>query len=155
MSDMMSDVIKRGTATRALVLNRNDISGKTGTTNDKRDTWFCGFNADIVATAWIGFDQERSLGNHEEGGRTALPMWVYFMQEALKGLPEHRQPAPPGLVTMKISPRTGRPVSAGDPDAVFETFIAGHVPEPDAAGSESNPSSDEADHNDKKDESLF
>src|SRR4030095_12580300 len=97
MTDMMSDVIRRGTATRALQLKRTDLAGKTGTTNDRRDTWFCGFNAGLVATAWVGFDQERSLGPGEEGGRTALPMWVYFMAEALKGVPEQRRQAPAGL----------------------------------------------------------
>ncbi len=155
MTDMMADVIKRGTATRALALNRNDIAGKTGTTSDGRDTWFCGFNADIVGTAWIGFDQERSLGAHEEGGRTALPMWIYFMQQALKDVPEHRQPAPAGLVSMRISPRTGRPASAGDPDAIFETFMAGHVPEPDNAALEGSNSPEDLEHADKKDDALF
>jgi len=125
---MMSDVIRRGTATRAMVLKRNDLSGKTGTTNDRRDTWFCGFNAGLVATAWVGFDQERSLGPGEEGGRTALPMWVYFMAEALKGVPEQRRQAPPGLVSMRISADTGLAARPGDPNAIFETFMAGHLP---------------------------
>lgn len=128
MTDMMGDVIKRGTATRAMVLKRNDLSGKTGTTNDRRDTWFCGFNAGLVATAWVGFDQERSLGPGEEGGRTALPMWVYFMAEALRGVPEQRRQAPPGLVSMRISADTGLAARPGDPNAIFETFMAGHLP---------------------------
>ena len=128
MTDMMSDVIRRGTATRALVLKRGDLAGKTGTTNDRRDTWFCGFNAGLVGTAWVGFDQERSLGPGEEGGRTALPMWVYFMAEALKGVPEERRPAPPGLVSMRISADTGLAARPGDPNAIFETFMAGHLP---------------------------
>jgi penicillin-binding protein 1A len=128
MTDMMSDVIRRGTATRALALKRGDLSGKTGTTNDRRDTWFCGFNAGLVATAWVGFDQERSLGPGEEGGRTALPMWVYFMAEALKGVPEQRRTAPPGLVSMRISADTGLAARPGEPNAIFETFMAGHLP---------------------------
>jgi penicillin-binding protein 1A len=128
MTDMMSDVIRRGTATRALVLKRGDLAGKTGTTNDRRDTWFCGFNAGLVATAWVGFDQERSLGPGEEGGRTALPMWVYFMAEALKGVPEQRRAAPPGLVSMRISADTGLAARPGDANAIFETFMAGHLP---------------------------
>jgi penicillin-binding protein 1A len=128
MTDMMSDVIRRGTATRAMVLKRADLAGKTGTTNDRRDTWFCGFNAGLVATAWVGFDQERSLGPGEEGGRTALPMWVYFMAEALKGVPEQRRAAPPGLVSMRISADTGLAARPGDANAIFETFMAGHLP---------------------------
>jgi penicillin-binding protein 1A len=128
MTDMMADVAKRGTAARARQLGRNDIAGKTGTSQDRRDAWFCGFNAGLVGAAWVGFDQERSLGPHEEGGHTALPMWMYFMADALQGTPEQRQPAPPGLVTMRISPETGLAASPGDASAIFETFMAGHVP---------------------------
>jgi penicillin-binding protein 1A len=128
MTDLMRDVIRRGTARRALALKRDDIAGKTGTTNDRRDTWFSGFNADIVATAWVGFDQERSLGAGEEGGHTALPMWVYFMGEALAGRREHRLPQPEGIVSARISPSTGEPAHGNDPDAVFELFLAGKLP---------------------------
>jgi penicillin-binding protein 1A len=130
MTDMMTDVIQRGTATRARVLGRNDIAGKTGTTSDRRDTWFSGFNADIVATVWIGFDQERPLGNNEEGGKTALPMWIYFMQEALKDRPPHRQPEPPGVVRMWVSRETGQPSRAGAPGALFEAFLEQYAPQP-------------------------
>ncbi len=128
MTDLMRDVIRRGTARRALALKRDDIAGKTGTTNEHRDTWFSGFNADIVATAWVGFDQERSLGAGEEGGHTALPMWVYFMGEALAGRPEHRLPQPEGIVSARISPVNGELAKANDPDAVFELFLAGRLP---------------------------
>lgn len=128
MTDMMKDVIRRGTATRARSLQRDDIAGKTGTTNDRRDAWFCGYSPAIVAAAWVGFDQERSLGPREEGARTALPMWVYFMTEALRGAPESRAAIPPGLVTMRISPDSGLPARAQDPDAIFETFLAGNTP---------------------------
>lgn len=128
MTDLMRDVIRRGTARRALALKREDLVGKTGTTNEHRDTWFSGFNADIVATAWVGFDQERSLGANEEGGHTALPMWIYFMGEALAGRPEHRLPQPEGIVSARISPNTGELARANDPDAVFELFLAGKLP---------------------------
>ncbi len=128
MTDLMRDVIRKGTARRALSLKRDDIAGKTGTTNDRRDTWFSGFNADIVATAWVGFDQERSLGPNEEGGHTALPIWVYFMGEALAGRPEHRLPQPEGIVTARISPNTGALAKPNDPDAVFEFFLTGRLP---------------------------
>lgn len=129
MTDMMSDVVRRGTATRARALQREDIAGKTGTTNDRRDAWFLGYTPDLVGAAWVGFDQERSLGPREEGARTALPMWIYFMGEALRGSAQHRPPAPAGLVTMRISPESGEPARPGDPQAIFETFIAGHVPQ--------------------------
>ncbi len=128
ITDMMSDVIRRGTAVRAMQLKRNDLAGKTGTTNDRRDAWFCGFNSSLVGTAWVGFDQERSLGPGEEGSRTALPMWIYFMSEALQGVPEQRRAPPPGLVSMRISADTGLAARPGDPNAIFETFMAGHLP---------------------------
>jgi penicillin-binding protein 1A len=128
ITDMMRDVIRRGTGRRALALGRNDIAGKTGTTNERRDAWFSGFNANLVATVWVGFDQSRSLGTDEEGGRTALPMWVYFMREALKGHPESRLPTPDGVVTARVSPATGLLASAGEADAIFEYFLADHLP---------------------------
>ena len=128
MTDLMRDVIRRGTGRRALALKRDDIAGKTGTTNDRRDTWFTGFTPDLVATAWVGFDQERSLGAGEEGGHTALPIWVYFMGEALAGHPEHRLPQPEGIVTARISPTTGELASGNDPEAIFEMFLAGRLP---------------------------
>jgi penicillin-binding protein 1A len=129
MTDIMSDVIQRGTAQRAKALGRRDLAGKTGTTSDRRDAWFVGYNGDVVAAAWIGFDQERSLGDNEEGGRTALPMWVSFMEEALRELPENRLPEPPGVVRMWVNRSTGQPASAGAGGALFEVFLEGHVPD--------------------------
>lgn len=128
VSDMMRDVIRRGTGRRALRLGRSDLSGKTGTSNDRRDAWFGGFNADLVATAWIGFDEDRPLGGREEGSRTALPVWMHFMEQALAGVPENPLPQPEGLVTVRISPATGEPAGANDADFVFETFREGEVP---------------------------
>jgi penicillin-binding protein 1A len=128
MSDMMSDVIKRGTGRRALTLNRSDIAGKTGTTNEAKDTWFNGFTRNLEATVWVGFDQERSLGEAEEGARTALPIWIQFMREALKGVPEQRRPMPDGLVTLRISPESGTLVSAENPEGVPEMFMVNHLP---------------------------
>jgi penicillin-binding protein 1A len=129
MTDMMVDVIQRGTAQLARSLGRLDLAGKTGTTNDRRDAWFVGFNADLTAATWIGFDQERPLGEQEEGAHTALPMWVHFMGEALRDKPEHRQSEPPGVVRMWVSRTTGAPAAAGEFGAVFETFLAGHSPQ--------------------------
>jgi len=129
MDDIMADVIKRGTGIRAgLALHRSDISGKTGTTNEARDTWFNGFNRSIVATVWVGFDQERPLGEGEEGSRTAVPIWVNFMREALRGQADRARPLPPGLVTVRISPRTGTVAGPNESDAIYETFMDGHLP---------------------------
>ena len=125
ISDILADVIRVGTGQRARVLGRTDLAGKTGTTNDGRDAWFSGFNADLVATAWVGFDQERPLGPQEEGARTALPMWIYFMQEALRGRPPARPLMPEGVVTLRIAPDSG---DLADPGGAFEYFLADHVP---------------------------
>jgi len=129
MNDMMQDVIRRGTGRRALVLGRGDLAGKTGTTNEARDTWFNGYNSRLVATVWVGFDQhERSLGEGEEGARTAVPVWVHFMREALAATPETVRPMPEGLIQLHISPVTGRVTSAEDPSGIVETFMADHLP---------------------------
>ena len=134
MTDMMADVIKRGTGRRALALGRSDIAGKTGTTNEAKDTWFNGFTRNLVATVWVGFDQERSLGEAEEGARTALPIWMQFMREALQGVPEQPRTMPDGLVTLRISAATGTLVSAENPDGVPELFMVNHLPSAEQAG---------------------
>src|SRR5258708_23343199 len=102
LSDMMKDVIRRGTGVRARSLNRDDIAGKTGTTNDHHDAWFNGFNGDLVTTVWTGFDQDRSLGDGEEGAHVAVPTWTYFMHEALAGAPKPGAPVPHRLPPPRI-----------------------------------------------------
>jgi len=126
ITDLLRDVVRRGTGQRARALGRSDIAGKTGTTDEGRDAWFSGFNADLVATAWVGFDQERPLGADEEGAHTALPMWIYFMREALAGLPERRLPMPNGVVTARIAADAGE--FEEEPPAQFEYFLADHLP---------------------------
>ena len=128
LADMMKDVIKRGTGTRARSLNRDDIAGKTGTSNDAHDTWFNGFNGDLVTTVWVGFDSDRSLGEREQGGRTAIPAWVYFMHDALQGSALHGVPVPDGIVSVRISPLTGLLASSDNPNGIMEKFIEGHLP---------------------------
>jgi len=154
MTDMMSDVVRRGTAARATQLKRGDLAGKTGTTNDGRDAWFCGFNASLVGAAWVGFDQERSLGRGEQGSRTALPMWIYFMAEALQGTPEARRQPPPGLVTMRVSASSGLAARPDEADAMFETFIDGHLP-PAAEGGLLDTTRDNPSSEPSSDEPLF
>jgi penicillin-binding protein 1A len=128
LADMMADVIKRGTGQRARTLNRDDIAGKTGTSNEARDTWFNGFNGDLVTTVWVGFDTERSLGELEQGGRTAIPAWTYFMRQALAGTARHGVLVPDGIVSVRISPRTGLLASSEDPTGIMEKFIEGNLP---------------------------
>ncbi|MDH5304937.1 MAG: PBP1A family penicillin-binding protein [Gammaproteobacteria bacterium] len=128
MQDMMRDVIRRGTGRRALVLGRKDLSGKTGTSNDFRDAWFAGFNSDLAAVAWVGYDDDLPLGPGEEGSRTALPLWIDFMRFALRGVAEHQMPMPEGIVSVRIDSATGCPARAGQRNAIFEMFREGHVP---------------------------
>jgi penicillin-binding protein 1A len=128
LADMMKDVIRRGTGVRARSLNRDDIAGKTGTTSDFHDAWFNGFNADLVTTVWTGFDQDRSLGEGEEGAHVAVPAWTYFMHEALAGAPRHSVPLPDGIVSVRISPETGLLASSDNPNGIMEKFIEGNLP---------------------------
>jgi penicillin-binding protein 1A len=122
LTNMLQDVIKRGTGRRALAMNRNDIAGKTGTTNESKDSWFSGYNADYVTTVWAGFDQPETLGRNEFGGTVALPIWMSYMSAALKDRPEHMLPEPEGIMTLRIDPLSGRAASPGTPDAYFELF---------------------------------
>jgi penicillin-binding protein 1A len=139
LTDMMADVIKRGTGQRAMALGRTDLAGKTGTTNESRDAWFNGYTRDLEATVWVGFDQERSLGETEEGSRTALPIWIYFMREALKAVPQKRRPMPDGLITMRVAADTGAIASAENPDAILETFMVDHLPTGGVLGGDTPP----------------
>lgn len=129
MNSIMRDVVQRGTARRAKQLGRNDIAGKTGTTNDQRDAWFSGFNPEVVTTAWVGFDNPKTLGDRETGGRAALPMWIHYMREALRGLPAQPVKRPSGLVTVRIDPETGLLANAGSANGLFETFREEYAPQ--------------------------
>ncbi len=142
ISSMLEDVTRRGTGAKARELGRSDLAGKTGTTNDGRDTWFAGYNGDLVAAAWVGFDQERPLGRGETGATTALPVWMEFMGRALEGMRHSRPVEPPGLVTVRVSADTGRLARAGEPGAIFEVFRVGEVPAPPEPGEEPYPNGD-------------
>lgn len=132
---MMRDVVREGTGRRAMALGRDDLAGKTGTTNDQRDTWFSGFNDRLVTTVWVGMDGNEELGRYEQGGRTALPIWVDYMAVALDGMPESDPAIPVGIVQATIDPESGLRVRPGTPGAIQEWFPAGNLPElQDAAG---------------------
>ncbi len=107
ITSMLKDVINYGTGASAQSLKRHDLAGKTGTTNDNIDAWFCGYNADQVGVAWIGYDQPRTLGANEQGAVAALPIWIAYMQRALKGVPETPLTAPDGVVSLKINADSG------------------------------------------------
>ncbi len=108
MDSMLKDVIASGTATRARRLKRDDIAGKTGTTNDSRDSWFAGYQPQLVAVAWIGRDDNKPLGRGEWGGTAALGIWMDFMEDALKDIPEARIKRPEGMVPVRISLSSGQ-----------------------------------------------
>jgi penicillin-binding protein 1A len=107
MTTLLRDVIVFGTGARAMSLGRHDLAGKTGTTNENIDAWFCGFNAAQVGVAWIGFDQPKTLGLNETGGVAALPIWMTYMQRALKGVPEKPLQVPDGVISVRINAETG------------------------------------------------
>ncbi|TPE54134.1 penicillin-binding protein 1A [Maribrevibacterium harenarium] len=126
--DMMRDVIRYGTGRRALVLKRDDIAGKTGTTNDGRDAWFSGFNGDIVTSVWTGFDDSSPLGRGEWGGSASLPTWISYMRDALADQEPAYIAKPSSLVTVRIDPKTGERALPGQKDAIFEVFRPANVP---------------------------
>lgn len=129
MDSILRDVIVQGTGRRALVLDRQDIAGKTGTTNGPRDSWFSGYSPHLVATAWLGFDDNGLLGVNEFGGTAALPIWINFMRTALQDKPEDIRPQPKGVVRVLIDPETGERAPPNTEGAIFELFLAENVPD--------------------------
>ena len=128
VDSMLKDVIKRGTGRRARSIGRNDLGGKTGTTNDAEDTWFNGYNKNLVTSVWVGFSNQAPLGANAYGSNTPLPIWIDFMEDALAGRAAAKVFQPPGITTMKISPDTGEAAAPGDTNAIFEFFFAENAP---------------------------
>jgi penicillin-binding protein 1A len=128
MHSMLKDVIKKGTGRRALALKRNDLAGKTGTTNDQKDAWFSGFNTQLQTSVWVGFDNPKTLGRREYGSRAALPIWNDFMAVALKDTPNAHLAQPDGLVTVRIDKKTGEQALPGSDNAMFEIFRKENAP---------------------------
>jgi len=129
ITSMLQDVISYGTARSARTLNRQDIAGKTGTTNQLFDAWFVGYNPDVVASVWVGFDNPSSLGRQETAGRAALPIWTNYMAQALQASPNIPFLQPEGLINVPIDPETGLAVPADTPNAVFEMFYQRNAPD--------------------------
>ncbi len=127
MTSVLQDVIKRGTGSAASALHRQDLAGKTGTSNEKRDAWFSGYNNNIVTTVWVGYD-DFSQSLHEFGSQAALPIWMQFMKGALDGKPESAMPQPPGIITVRIDPYSGLLASPEQGNAIFEYFSEDTVP---------------------------
>ena len=127
MDSMMQDVTRYGTAARAGKLGRSDLAGKTGTTNDFVDAWFCGYQPSLVGVAWVGFDQPKTLGRNQTGGQVALPIWIEYMARALKGVAEERRAAPPGVVTARTDPDPAAPHNSRGFEYFYREFLP---PEP-------------------------
>lgn len=128
LTSMLQDVIKRGTGRAASALHRPDIAGKTGTTNEAKDSWFTGYNGNYVTSVWAGFDQPQSLGRREWGVTIALPIWMDYMQAALAGTAPNSQPMPDGVVTRLINTADGTAASAQGPQTAMEVFKAENAP---------------------------
>lgn len=129
MNSLLRDVVQQGTATQAKQLGRNDLAGKTGTTNDQRDAWFNGFTPDIVASAWVGFDNSQPLGKGETGGKAALPMWIEFMKTALEDIPEKPLTTPEGITQAYINPADGLLLNpANAKNGIWEFFSSETTP---------------------------
>ena len=133
MDSMMHDVVRRGTATKALSLKRGDLAGKTGTTNDYIDAWFCGYQATVVGIAWIGFDQPRKLGNNETGGTAALPMWISYMEKALQGVPESYMDLPADLVSINAKDPASKNLHA---EFIYKEYLTPVEPDEAAPATE-------------------
>ncbi len=131
MDSILKDVIDKGTGVSAKVLGRTDLAGKTGTTNGPRDTWFSGYNPNLMTTVWVGIDKNTLLGRREFGSTAALPIWIDFMRTALEGMPNQIARQPDGIVTVRINPETGKPAQPGETNSIFEIFAT----EISAAGS--------------------
>ncbi|QQD18964.1 penicillin-binding protein 1A [Spongiibacter nanhainus] len=128
MDSILRDVIKRGTGRRALVLERDDAAGKTGTTNGPVDAWFSGYSGGVVTSTWAGFDQNQKLGRREYGGSVALPMWIDYMRVATQNRPERHFEQPDNIVTVRIDPDSGQLAGPGQANAIFEYFRNDNAP---------------------------
>ncbi len=129
MTSILKGVIKQGTGSAVIDtgLVRKDLAGKTGTTNQQKDAWFAGYNSNLATVVWVGYDQPRPL--YEYAATAALPMWADFMKIALANKPEHTMPQPPGIVSVRIDPETGKLASAWQKNAIFEFFTKETIPQ--------------------------
>jgi len=128
ITEMMHQAVRSGTARRALQLNRTDLAGKTGTTNDFRDAWFSGFSQDIVTTVWVGFDDSKTLGRREAGSRAALPIWIEYMKVALQDRADRPLIQPDNVVSRFVDKESGEVVPIGHPNGYKEYFLASNAP---------------------------
>jgi penicillin-binding protein 1A len=133
MVNMLRGVVERGTGQRALAIGK-PVAGKTGTTDDIRDAWFVGFTPDLVVGVYVGFDQPKTLGSEEQGASAALPIFVQFMEAALKDQPATPFRVPPGVRLVRVDADTGRLAGPGTPSAILEAYLPGTEPTATSAG---------------------
>jgi penicillin-binding protein 1A len=133
IDSMLQDVTRYGTAARAARLGRTDLAGKTGTTNEFVDAWFAGYQPELVGISWLGFDQPRSLGRNQTGGVVALPIWISYMEKALKDVPEIHREVPPGVISVPLGPLSA------DSKSGSEYFYKESVPPPEMLNPEPAP----------------
>ena len=126
MVSMLEGVVERGTAKDAQELGK-PLAGKTGTTNDNKDTWFVGFSPDLVVAVWVGFDQPKSMGRRATGATVALPIWIDVMKDALADQPATPFRTPPGLSIVRVNATSGRLAGGGD-NVIAEAFLPGTEP---------------------------
>jgi penicillin-binding protein 1A len=125
-----------------MVLGRNDLAGKTGTTNEQRDAWFSGYNNEVVTSVWVGFDSHEPLGRFEVGGKAAVPIWIDYMRVVLDGMPDVALEIPEGITQARIDSKTGLLARQENRNAIMESFRQGSLPamedasELDTSGSE-------------------
>ena len=129
IKDILQEAAKRGTAKKVSELGREDLAGKTGTTNEAESTWFTGFNEFLVTTVWVGFDQPMSLGSREFGSSTALPIWLDFMRPTINFLPRNKDLPPDGIVSIKIDKKTGLKLEGNTGNSTFEYYLEEYFPE--------------------------
>jgi penicillin-binding protein 1A len=134
ITSLMESVVQHGTAHIIRETLNRPIAGKTGTTNDYNDAWFIGFSPELVTGVWVGNDEDESLGVNETGGRTAIPIWLKYMQEALKGVPVKSFPIPNDVTYIRINQETGEETTFDDPDGRFEVFLNENLPDKSESG---------------------
>jgi penicillin-binding protein 1A len=141
MVNMLRGVVERGTATRALAIGK-PVAGKTGTTDDIRDAWFVGFTPDLVVGVYVGFDQPKTLGSEEQGASAALPVFVQFMEAALKDQPATPFRVPPGVRLVRVDADSGRLARPGSSTAILEAYLPGTEPTATSTGRSIAPAGD-------------
>jgi penicillin-binding protein 1A len=127
MTHLLQGVVQHGTGQRAKVLGR-PVAGKTGTSSDYSDAWFIGYSPSLLAGVWVGFDDKTSLGKKETGARAALPIWISFMDQALRNTPLETPRPPQGITFIKVNIDTGLPTNSDSPETITEAFIDSSVP---------------------------